>query len=74
MHMKNILRIALAAALPLAVYAQEVKIEKPASRQATSFAIVIDDKTYEKCAEEVNLYRRALEKDGLSTWVLSARW
>ena len=45
MHMKNILRIALAAALPLAVYAQEVKIEKPASRQATSFAIVIDDKT-----------------------------
>lgn len=74
MHMKNILRIALAAALPLAVCAQEVKIEKPASRQATSFAIVIDDKTYEKCAEEVNLYRRALEKDGLSTWVLSARW
>lgn len=72
--MKKILRITLAATLPLAVCAQEVKIEKPVSKQPTSFAIVIDEKTYEKCAEEVNLYRQALEKDGLSTWILSAQW
>ena len=71
--MKKIIWIFLAAAIPLGTFAR-VRIEKPRSRQATSFAIVIDDLTYDRCAEAVRLYRDALEKDGLSTYILSDRW
>ena len=57
--MKKIIWIFLAAAIPLGTFAR-VRIEKPRSRQATSFAIVIYDCTYDRCGVAVRLYGDAL--------------
>ena len=37
--------------------AAKIKIERPAQKSATSFAVVIDAATYEKCHAEVAAYR-----------------
>lgn len=71
--MKKIFLAVIVMLLPLFVTAK-VRIEKPQSRHATSFAIVIDDVTYAKTREAVQLYRNSLEADGLSTYVLSDAW
>lgn len=52
----------------------QVKIEKPTSKQATSFAIVIDDVTMSKTSKAVYDYRDALERDGLSVYIVSGKF
>ncbi|HRI47482.1 MAG TPA: hypothetical protein PK559_10300 [Ignavibacteriaceae bacterium] len=45
------------------------KIEeiKPLKKNDNSFAIIVDDKTYENCKTAILKYRDAVENDGLST-------
>ena len=54
--------------------AAKISIERPAQKSATSFAVVIDAATYEKCHAEVAAYRDALQKDGLAVYTISADW
>ena len=44
------------------------------SRVASSFAIFIDDKSYEACKDAVMAYKDMLEKEGLATYLLVADW
>lgn len=60
---------AIALLLPFLVQAKAL-IEKPRSKQPTSFAIVVDRTTYDKTTPQLHAYRDALEADGLSTYIL----
>lgn len=46
----------------------------PQSRVASSFAIFIDDKSYDACKDAVMAYKDMLEKEGLATYLLVADW
>lgn len=64
----------MASVCVFASQAAKISIERPAQKSATSFAIVIDAATYEKCHAEVAAYRDALQKDGLAVYTISADW
>ncbi|HEX2867143.1 MAG TPA: HEAT repeat domain-containing protein [Ignavibacteriales bacterium] len=49
-------------------------IKKPQKEHATSFAIIVDEKTYSKTKDAILAYRDAVEDDGLSTYVLVDDW
>ena len=55
------------------IFAQQ-DIIGPQSRVASSFAIFIDDKSYEACKDAVMAYKNLLEKEGLATYLLVAEW
>lgn len=46
----------------------------PLAAEANSFAIVIDSKTLEKTHDAVEAYSKAVEHDGLKTYVMAAEW
>lgn len=46
----------------------------PKSRVASSFAIMIDDKSFEACEDAVMAYKNMLESEGLATYLLVADW
>jgi hypothetical protein len=52
----------------------QVKLIDPVEYKATSFVIVVDNKTYNEICETINLYRDAVEDDGLSTYILISDW
>ncbi len=64
----------MASVCVFASQAAKISIERPAQKCATSFAVVIDAATYEKCHAEVAAYRDALQKDGLAVYTISADW
>lgn len=73
--MKKIFLTLLLSAIVLGTAATaKPVIVKPTQKQATSFAIVIDRLTFENCHPEVEAYRKALERDGLAVYTLSADW
>lgn len=46
----------------------------PAQQVHSSFAIMVDEATYQACKAEVDAYKKSLEADGLATYVVSAKW
>lgn len=72
--MKKLITVLLSA-LTLIVASAAVVIEKPvASECPTSFAIVIDNDTYEAVLPSLMHYRDAVEQDGLSTYIIRDSW
>lgn len=65
--------LSLAFLCPLAINAQTVVVE-PVAEQATAFAIITDQTTYNHTKEELFLYKSAVEDDGLATYLISADW
>ncbi|MBZ0200536.1 MAG: hypothetical protein K8H86_11765, partial [Ignavibacteriaceae bacterium] len=59
--------------LPGVNFAQ-VEILKPDVNQSTSFAIFADAKTFDNCKEAILNYKNAVEKDGLSAYVVYSDW
>ncbi|MCA5003994.1 hypothetical protein [Sphingobacterium bovistauri] len=53
-------------------HAQE--IEKPTIKSKTSFAIIVDKATYSSAKDEINAYKKSVEKDGLGTYVVYDNW
>ncbi len=53
-------------------FAQQV--EKPTIKSKTTFAIVVDDKTYKAAETELKAYRQVVEKDGLGTYIITDNW
>jgi len=56
----------------LTTYAQE--IEKPTIKSKTSFAIIVDKATYSSAKDEINAYKKSVEKDGLGTYIVYDNW
>lgn len=61
------------AVIPALLFAQ-VNIENPRQIGQTAFAIFIDSVTYSRTQTDVQAYRDILEKEGLSTYIVSAGW
>ena len=72
--MKRILLAIVSVCLAATVTAQNIKLEKPTSKKGNTFAIVIDNGTYEACKPQVYAYRDALQDDGLKTYILRGDW
>ena len=72
--MKKILLLIAAVICTGQIFAQKVKVTKPLVKQSNSFAIVIDNVTYDKVGDDVRAYRDALEADGLSTYIICGAW
>ena len=49
-------------------------IISPSQSVRNSFAIFVDQTTYDACKEEIHAYRDVIEKDGLATYILYADW
>ena len=52
----------------------KIKIIQPIQQHSSSFAIIVDDVTYDKISDAINTYRDAVENDGLSTFILADKW
>ena len=69
MRKRLILSLAAMALYVGGLFAQQ-NIIAPQNRVASSFAIFIDDKSYEACEEAVMAYKKMLEEEGLATYLL----
>jgi hypothetical protein len=52
----------------------QVNIIKPVKMHSTSFAIIVDNETYDKTKDAVIAYRDAVELDGLSAYIVVSNW
>ena len=65
----------LAFATLMSINAKAQKIENPSKANTpTTFAIVVDAKTYTQAKAEIAAYKTALEKQGLGTYIVSHDW
>jgi len=53
-------------------YGQE--IIRPSIGSKTSFAIVVDSKTFDSARPEIMAYRQSIENDGLEAYIISHNW
>lgn len=53
---------------------QAQTVVKPSVKTNTTFAIVIDQKSYDAAKNEVDAYRASVEKEGLGTYLLIDDW
>lgn len=70
--MKHRLLIPILCVMTLTGAAQ--RIVKPKVKTSTSFAIVIDQKSYDKVGDAVDAYKASIEDDGLATYLLIDDW
>ncbi len=70
--MKQRLLIIMLCAFTITASAQ--RIIKPKVKAPTSFAIIIDPKSYDKVSAAVNDYKESIEADGLATYLLVDDW
>ncbi|MBR5856021.1 MAG: hypothetical protein IKY70_01955, partial [Bacteroidales bacterium] len=61
--------IFFAAAAFIGLSANAQNIEKPTIEGKTSFAIVVDQTTLEKCRAEIDSYKAVVESEGLPTFI-----
>ena len=71
--MKNWIFIFMISMITLPGYGK-VKVQKPKMKHPTAFAILVDEVTYEKIPGAIEAYRDAIEKDGLSAYIVSGNW
>lgn len=67
----------LTVLLLLAVFSTGLRaqtVEKPTVAGKTSFAVIIDSHTLEKCAPQVAEYKKTIEGEGLPVFIVSAKW
>lgn len=66
--------ILLAIAALYLQYMQAQAIVSPSIKTKTTFAIVVDRKSYDEAKDEINKYRTSVEKEGLGTYLLIDDW
>ncbi len=69
--MKKITMILMSLLLATYSFSGIEKI-RPTTREAHSFAIIVDQETYEKTTPAIEAYRNAIEQDGLACYILVA--
>lgn len=52
----------------------EAAVEKPGIKAANSFAVIVDNGTYNYCKENIHKYKTLLEKEGLATFIVYEDW
>ncbi len=73
--MKKFLISILVLATTLGASAESAKTFVKCDKKAkTSFAIITDQTTYEKCQQELHEYRNVLENEGLATYIIADEW
>ncbi|MBQ9570757.1 MAG: HEAT repeat domain-containing protein, partial [Prevotella sp.] len=72
--MRNKLLVLMLCATATAMTASAQRIIKPKVKAPTSFAIVIDQKSYDKVSAAVEAYKESIEADGLATYLLIDDW
>ena len=70
----NILFFATIIALTVGLTAQAKQIETPSIEGSTSFAVIVDKVTFEKCHPELMLYKQTIESEGLPTLIVAEEW
>lgn len=70
--MKKYIFLAITASYLQNMQAQTVV--HPSIKTKTTFAIVVDQKSYDEAKREINAYRASIEKDGLGTYLLIDDW
>ena len=50
------------------------QIEAPTIKGESSFAVIVDTKTYEMCREQISLYKQTIESEGLPVFVVADDW
>lgn len=68
----KLLLLTLLSALTLGVKAQH--IDRPQIEGPTSFAVITDRTTYERCREQITLYKQTIESEGLPVFVVAEDW
>lgn len=53
---------------------QAQTVVKPSVKTKTTFAIVVDQKSYDEAKAEIDAYRASVEKEGLGTYLLIDDW
>ena len=74
MKLNKIFSLALAACLAVASAAEAKQVEKPSVEGASSFAVIVDNTTFEKCHAELMLYKQTIESEGLPTFIVADEW
>ena len=73
-EIKIIFSIFMAAAMLSSLTAMAQNIEKPTIQGKTSYAVVVDQTTLEKCRAEIDSYKAVVESEGLPTFIVSDNW
>ncbi len=74
-HKTTIFSLFLAAATLLTSgSAMGQNIEKPTIQGKTSYAVVVDQTTLEKCRAEIDSYKAVVESEGLPTFIVADNW
>lgn len=58
----------------VAISASAQQLQKPSVQTISTFAIVVDNTTFNQAKKEINDYKTALEKEGLGTYIISHDW
>ena len=69
---KTYLLLAISLLLSSIVCGQS--IVKPSINTKTTFAIIIDSKSYAEAKKEIDEYKKIIENDGLGTYIISHTW
>lgn len=72
--MKRIFLAVVSICLTVSLMGQNIKLEKPTAKKTSSFAIVIDNGTFNAVSAQVYAYRDAVQNDGLATYILRGDW
>lgn len=70
--MKQLIIIVSLLLSSFTIHAQ--KIEAPTIKSKTSFAIIVDESTYQKAKKAIDAYAHVVEKDGLGTYKIHNDW
>lgn len=61
--------LTLMGLLSICLYSYAQQIIKPGVKTATTFAIVVDNTSYEKTKNALEAYKQSIEADGLGTYL-----
>ncbi len=60
--------------LLLSAVSLNAAVEKPGIKAADSFAVIVDNGTYNYCKENIKKYKALLEREGLATYIIYEDW
>jgi len=72
-YMKRIVCAALLLIVATGLFSAPT-INKPTTKGATSFAVIVDAETYKRIGKAVDAYRESIEKDGLPSYLVVDEW
>lgn len=64
----------MTALLAAVSFTEAKQVEKPTVEGYSSFAVIVDNATFEKCRPELMLYKATLESEGLPTFIVADNW